>query len=778
MENKNIRQQSSPKDEVINLTDLIKIFTRNWKWFVLSVFFFLGIGALYILIKNPVYIVNGLVLLREDEKKTSSPMSMISGLSDLGSMMGSKNIDNEVVIFNTRRIMKQSILDLGYQASMTINKGLKTINPYPDYPFLLKVDSLQLDTMKTITFKISPQKDGSYKVKGKYHKTKFDSTISHFPATIKTPGNVDVYIERNPLVIEEKPQKVEFTIYNPNRLAIELNKDIFAGATSKKTTIIRLSTETDNVKWAQDLLNQIITNFNRDAIEDKNLTASLTSSFVDERLGLIKKELDEIELTGEKYKQENGLTDISSEAKLFLEQMSESEKIRIETQIQLNMIEYIAEYVQNPKYKNNLIPSIGIEDKGLLAVIVSYNEMLAEKNRLESASTEANPALQLLNAQLVSVRQNILGNIGNISQSMEIILKDLKRQDQIANNRIKNIPRQEREYIDIVRQQEIKSKLYSFLLQKKEETSLNLASMTPKARIIDEPMPGILPIAPKKMTIGVIFLFLGIAIPFAFFYLRKILKTEIETKEELESLSSVEVIGEICRNNKQERVVVKPHETSPSVELFRLLRTNLSFLQKTPQEKIIMLTSTISGEGKTFVSINLALSFALIEKKILVVGLDIRNPRLGDYLKIPSGKGVTNYLIDTDLSVADIVQQSDLHPNLDIIQAGPIPPNPNELLMNHRMNEFFSEIRDLYDYIILDTAPVGLVSDTFLLNKFADINLYVVRIGVAKKESVRYMNSIKESKKLKNLYAVANDIDLKEKNGGYGYGYGHNVSKT
>ena len=772
MEGRNIQQQSGSKDELINLANLIKIFTKNWKWFALSLFLFLGAGALYLLMKNSVYEVDALVLLREDEKRSSSPMAMMSGLSDLGNMMGSKNIDNEVVIFNTRRIMKKSILDLGYHVSMTVREGLRDVNPYPDYPFLVKVDSSQLDTMKTISVEILPQKDGSYKIKGKSDKTKFKTVIDKFPAIIKTPGGVDVFIDQNPLILIKEPTVVKLKIQNPNSLAIGLNKTVSSRSTSKKTTIVKLSTETENVKWAQDLLNQIIENFNKDAVDDKNLIASLTSKFVDERLELIKEELDDIELVGEKYKQDNRLTDISSEAKLFLEQMSESEKMRIETQIQLNMIEYIAEYVQSTENKNNLIPTIGIEDKGLIAVIVSYNEMLAERNRLESTSTESNPALQLLNAQLVSLRQNILGNIGNISQSMQIMLKDLKKQDQVANNRIKSIPRQEREFIEIMRQQEIKSTLYSFLLQKKEETNLNLASTTPKARIIDEPMPGLLPIAPKKMTIGLIFLLLGIAVPFVFFYLKKTLKTEIETKEELDILSKVEVIGEICKGDKNEKIVVKPHETSPSVELFRLLRTNVSFLQTSPSNKVIMLTSTVSGEGKTFVSINLALSFALTDKKVLVIGLDIRNPRLGDYLKMPSGKGVTNYLTDQELSISDIIQHSDIHPNLDIMQAGPIPPNPNELLMSSRLDKLFSEARKIYDYIIVDTAPVGMVSDTFLLNKFSDINLYVVRVGVAKKESIKYMNSISDNGKLKNLYAVANDIDLKEKNGGYGYGYG------
>lgn len=771
MENKNFRNNSNNNDEFINLTDLIKIFTKNWKWFVLSIFFFLGVGVLYLLMKNPVYTVDALALLKEDEKKSSAgAMSMMANIGDLGSMMGSKNIDNEVVIFNTRRIMKQSILDLGLHVTTYAHKGLRKVNTYPETPFEIKVNPAQIDTIGgSIQLTLSKQKNGGYKVKGKYKKEKFNSEISSLPAIINTPV-MDIKIDKG--VELDKVKKFEIVIQNPNVLAVMLQKEVSAGATSKKTTVISLSTKTDNIQWGKDLLNKLIENFNLDAITDKNQNASLTLQFVNDRIDLVEKEIVEVEKKVEQYKTQNKLVDLSTETKLYLTQMTEYNAKAIETATQLRMIQYIEEYVKDPKNKSKLIPTIGIEDKGLIAIIAKYNEMLTEQIALERSSTIANPAFSLMEEQLSSLRQNILANIDNLSQSMQIVVKELEKQDMLAGGKVQKVPSQERAFIEIVRQQGIQNTIYTFLLQKREETSLSLASATPKARIIDEPMQGIKPIAPRKMIVGLIFLFLGVVVPFAFFYLRKLLKTEIESKEELEALSDVEVIGEICRDDRKNKVVVQPHDTSASVELFRLLRTNLSFIQKSPSDKVLLLTSTVSGEGKTFISINLAMSFALTDKKVLVVGLDIRNPRLGDYIDIPTGKGVTNYLIDSNLKISDIVQRSGLHANLDIIQAGPVPPNPNELLMSPRMETFFSKVREKYDYIIVDTAPVGLVSDTFLLNRFADVSLYVSRIGVAKKDSVKYMNSIKEKGKLRNLYVVANDVDLKEKNGGYGYGYG------
>ncbi|MDR2626644.1 MAG: hypothetical protein LBC40_01255, partial [Dysgonamonadaceae bacterium] len=584
--------------EIIIIKELLDIAFKNWKWFALSIFLFAGIGVIYLMTKNPIYAVDALVLLKEDDKKSGASSSMMSvmasGLNDFGSWMGSKNIDNEVVVFSTRRIMKQSIMDLNMHVALEIHDKLKKVNPYPNPPFNITVDSLQVDTIGFLEFTMKPAKNGEYKIKGKYYgvtdETKFSTTVSSFPSTIKTPS-IDVHIEKNPLVDDgENPKIIDVKIFNPNTLAILLNKEITVEATSKKTTIIRLSTQTDNIKWAQDLLSRLIETFNKDAIEDKNMIARLTSKFVNERLFTIEEELSSVEKQAEWYKQTNNLTDISSEAKLFLEQIGSYDKARIEAQIQLNMIQYIKDYVKDAKNQRSLIPSIGIKDENLIMVIAKYNEMLAERNRLESTSTTSNPALQLMNVQLVSLRQNILGNIDNVVQSMEIMLNDIKQQDLLTNSKIRAIPRQEREYIEILRQQEIKASLYSFLLQKREETNLNMASTTPKAKIIDDPMPGLLPIAPKKMLILLAFLCLGMGVPFIYFYLGKLLKPEIHSTEELKSLSDVEIIGEICKNTTGEKIVVQPGKSNPSIELFRLLRTNLLFALDESDKKVILLT--------------------------------------------------------------------------------------------------------------------------------------------------------------------------------------------
>jgi len=784
MDNKSIVNKQKSQDNSINLQELVSILVKNWKVFFVCAGMSLGIGILYLSTKSTIYSVDALILLKEDDGQSFgiSPASVLSGASDLTSLMNSKNVDNEITVLNTRKIMKQCILDLNLHVVCETKNKLKTVNLYPNCPFDITVDNLKVDTLKQkLKFSINPLGNGQYKILGKCNKTKFESVISQFPDTIKTPS-IDVFIDKKNTAgseIEVKEKKINVKILNPNVLAVLRNQQMSIGTTNKKTSIIRLATATSNIKLSQDLIYRLIETFNEYAIEDKNLIARKTYEFVEERLEKITNELASVEKQAEKYKQDNNLTDISSEAKLFLGQTGEYEKRRTETLIQLNMIQYIGEYVKNSENKEKLIPSIGIEDKGLLTTITKYNETLLERNRLEKSSSGSNPALVLMNSQLASMRDNISANIGNISKSLEITLRDIKNQDVRTNSRIRAVPRQEREFLEIKRQQEVKQSIYSFLLQRREETDLNLAVNIPKAKIIDEPMPGIKAISPKKLTTLVMMLFLGMGIPFLWFYFKKFLNSKIENRDEIEGLVNAEIVGEICQINTNERIVVKPNETSTVVELFRLLRTNLMFTLENTSQKVILLTSSVSGEGKSFISINLALSLAHTEKKVLLVGLDIRSPKLGDYIHVPKIKGITNYLTEAELTHQELIQPSNVYPCLDVVQAGPIPPNPNELLLRKRLDELFVTFRQQYDYIIVDTAPVGVVSDTLLLNRLADVCLYVFRIGYADRNAISLLNSISESKKLKNIYAIVNGVDLKLKNSVYGkYGQYGNAKKS
>lgn len=772
MENKNTSRKIEKKD-TFDLKQIVELVLKNKKWFILSVGVCLIAGVFYLLVKNPVYYVDASILLKEEDSKSKSgAMSALSGLADLGSMMGSRNVDNEVGVLQTRMILKQSLMDLNMHVVCETKKGLRTIDVYPDFPFNITVNSIQVDTIKrAIEFKMKPLSGNQYQVKGEYDSEKFETVITKFPAIVKTPS-IDVYISQNPDLKPKKDQSFKVTISNPNVMTNKLSKIINIGATSKKTSIINLGLEADNVKKAQDLLTKLIERFNKEALNDKNQEARNTANFVDGRLIVIADELEKAEVELEEYKRKNNLIDIWVETKIILEQKSKTQLQQNEFQIQLGIVEYLEDFLKDNKNINKTIPSVGIEDKSLLGIIVKYNELLMEKNRIESSSSENNPSLSVMNLQLTSMRQNILTNVKNVKESLKVAIADIKTEGNTMDDRMKLMPQQEKELVEIYRQKGIKEELFIFLLKKKEEANLSLATTAPKAKTIDVPMPSIKPVSPKKLTSLAIAFVLGLGIPFVILYLLKTLNTKIDSKEELERLCVAEVIGEISQSKSKKHIVVKKDSTSPEVELFRLLRANIFFKIRGTDKKVIMITSTIAGEGKTFIGTNLALSIALTGKKVLLAGLDIRKPRLAEYLGVPKVQGITDYLSETGYTPISIVHKSEIHPNLDILQAGTIPPNPNELLMEEKLDDLFDYYRTIYDYILIDTAPVGIVSDTFLLDRIADITLYVNRIGYVYKESVKNINAIIEKNSLKNLYVVANGINLGEKNGGYGYGYG------
>ena len=770
--NLKVKQGTLIKKEEFNVEEIIAMVIKNWKWFLLSTFLFISVGVLYILMKSPVYYVDAAILLREDDDKSRSAvaMSMAAGIADFGAMIGSTNVDNEVGVLNTRMMMKDVVCQLGLNIICTTKKGLKTIDMYPKSPYIISVDSAQVDTIGgTIKFEIKPIQHNQYEISGKYKSEKFKTVISGFPAIIKTPA-IDVKINKSPIYdLEEEDQRVKVTIHNTNAMAHDLGQEIKIGATSKKTSIISLALNSANVKKAKDIINTIISSYNMEAIKDKNKEALNTAAFVDERLAAIALELDSAEKSLEYYKRDNNFTYLASETKFFFQQMSEVEAKCVEAQIQINMVQFIEDYVRDEKNQDKMIPSVGVEDQGLQAIIMSYNNLLIEKNTLENASTVTNPSLLTINTQLATMRENIISTIKNVKGSLNVMYRDLTGQDKLMNSRMETIPRLEREYIQIARQKGIKERLYLYLLQKKEETNLSLASTAPKVKTIDIPMPGIKPIAPKKKIIIAAMIVLGLACPFTFFYLKQQLKTSIESKEELEKYCDVEIIGGIYESKNKKHVVVTKDSSSPEVELFRLLRANVLFKIKGSDKKVILITSTVAGEGKTFISVNLALSMAFAGKKVLLAGLDIRRPRLAECLNLPKINGISNYLAGEDISPDDLIQKSGFHPNLEIVLAGPVPPNPNELLLEDGLDELFSYYRTKYDYIIVDTAPIGIVSDTFLLDRIADMTLYISRIGFVYKDSVKNINAIVEKNSLRNLYVVANGID--QERGGYKYGY-------
>jgi len=568
------------------------------------------------------------------------------------------------------------------------------------------------------------------------------------------------YVSRNTqpdAEYKQTPYTFTATITNPKSLARSLSASLQVTPSAKQSSVLTLSIQSEMKQKGRDFLQQLVNFYNEDATDDKNMVAHNTAVFIDERIKEISVELGLVEKEVEDFRQEKQITDISAEAQLYLGQTGENEQKRVDIETQLNLTRFVEDFIGRPANARKLIPNLGVSDAGLVSVINEYNQLLLMKERLESSSSDSNPALIQIKQQVSGMRQSIQASLANVRHASEIALRDLNRQNTITNARIQDIPAVERQYKDIMRQQEVKNNLFVFLLQKREETALTQAAVAPKAKIVSEPDTSERPVAPKRSVILLAFFLVGCVLPVGGIFVRDMFHTTIEGLDDLAPLLETSL-------------VVKANDDSAPVELFRTLRNNLLFMLNEPSKQVIMVTSTVPGEGKTFISINLARSLSLIDKKVLLIGGDIRNPRLSHDLGISKNKsGLSTYLagIETDLSLLEDV----LFPNFHIMQAGPVPPNPNELLSKQTLDELFVKLRRSYDYIVIDSAPVGVVSDSFMLNRVADLTLYVMRENLTQKDTVNFVNSVRSDNRLNGITVVLNATTPQGKYGSYKYGY-------
>ena len=541
--------------------------------------------------------------------------------------------------------------------------------------------------------------------------------------------------------------------------------------------VIDLTLRTSNVQKGQDILNTLTALYNQDASEQNNMSANNTARFIDTRLRLLVDELSDVEKQVESYKQANNLTDIDEDAKVYLTKNNVYDQQQIELEMQQHLVKYVEDFIHNPANQYALIPNLGLTDVGLVGIIQKYNELIIGRDRIATGSSDKNPALITLNQQISSTRKAIQNSIVIGRKGLQITDKDLTNQNELMQSKIKSIPRKEREMLEIKRQQQVKASLYLFLLQKREEASLNMAVTVPKGRTLNTPDDAT-PVGPHRSMIIVIFLVIGLLIPAIIIYILDLINTSIRSREDVEKKSGIPVITELGHNDNDSIIIDNATNANPNSELFRLMRTKLQFTLDSPKEKVILITSTMSGEGKTFVSLNLALMLSLADKKVLLMGMDLRKPQLAKHLGIQKTDGITAYLSGQITNYKSMLYKPAEYPSLHVLPAGVIPPNPTELIMKDRFDQLIAELKDQYDYIIIDTAPVGAVSDTFLIDRVADLTLYVCRAGYTDIRNLDFVNRINHEKSLKRIFFVVNDVNLEanrysyHRKYGYGYGYG------
>ena len=775
-------QEIQSEEQSFNFTLFLLECLSNWKWFVLSLVVVLGISVFFIMKQVPTYKVDSMILVIDKWSKSKGDVLSQS----LGIESGANDIATEIEIMRSRKILHKVVNDLDLYVSYSSKGRLRNTPLYRNTPFIVKPDSTtdinQLST--SIDMKIAPQnQEGIYEITAQYYVAEAQEekelvfTTQTFPFTVYLPMGGTFIIEQ---VAGYEPIEKELlvAIRNPmNVVRYSIAPNLSLNQFQKLTLLISASYKTPIPQMGIDIINRIVHYYNEEGITEKNLSATNTENFINERLVAIQQELSMVEQEVERYRTKRGLTDLSSEAEMYLERTGQSDMERSKLDVQLSLIKYIEEFISDPNNTFAPIPTLKIEKAELSSIINEYNKIVAERERLLNTSSESNPAIKVLSQNILAQKSIVLQAIASTRKSIELSQKDLDRVEEEAALKIRNMPQYERELTDIMRQQRIKENLFVFLLEKREENALTQTLAVGDARIIDPPVASMAPVAPQKGKILFVAFLLALIIPGGIILLKRMMFPSFHDKTELEELTQIPILAELPHCEEDEFFVVKEHSNDAKSELFRLLRNNIQFVLASPEKKVVMVTSSVSKEGKTFISSNLAISFALTGKKTIIVGLDIRRPMAALHFDVGNKMGIVNYLSQQDCNLDNLIKPTQFQ-NLDILPGGPIPPNPNELLLRPQLDELFAQLRQRYDYIIVDSAPVGLVSDSFLINRVVDVNVFVTRAKYTSRNHIKLINDYLNNHMLSSLYLCINDVDMTSRTYSYrryGYGYGSKV---
>lgn len=758
-----------------------------WKWFVVSVVVCVACAFVYLRHATPVYRIQASVMINDNKK--GSFQNQMMAIQDFGFMGTTASIDNEIEVLRSKSMIKRAVLDKEFYKVYSIKGRVMGRVIYGKYPVNLSISQEDLDNMQRgITLEITqPDDSTSYMVTYEYEDLygevyEYKKKVSALPYVIESPVG-QLILSKGEADYLTPDQTLYISVVPPIRMAKSFLSNLSIEPTSKTTSVAYISLLDVNKARGVDFVNSLVAAYNRENNNDKNIVALKTAEFIEERLNKVEDELNATENAMAEFKRSSGLTNLTGDAQKVLEGNSEYEKKRVEINTQLNLVTYLREYVNDPKNKLQAIPvNVGLKETSLVTSINKYNEGVIERNRLLRTASESNPAVLDLTVSLDLMAQAVKTSVESLYESLTIQKRDVEKEANKYESKIGNAPTQEKVLEEYKRQQEVKAGLYLMLLQKREENSIALAATADNAKIIDAALANDLPVAPKKSMILLVALVLGCAIPVAVIYLMEILRYKIEGRNDLEKLTTVPILGDVSVDHNlkkgQRGIAVRENENNMMTETFRSIRTNLQFLLNGPEKKVIQFTSTTSGEGKTFVSSNLAMSLALLGKKVILLGLDIRKPRLAEMFGFADRtKGITTYLAgdaeDKDLLYRQIIP-SGINANLDILPAGIVPPNPAELLSKENLDKAIEILKKKYDYILLDTAPVGLVTDTLIISRVSDACIYVCRADYTPKNDINMLNTLYAENKLPNLGLVLNGVDMTKRKYGYYYGYGSN----
>ena len=767
-------------EEQVNIQELLFRYLIHWPWFVISIIICIACAWGYLRQTTPIYNISATVLIKDEKKGGGASMSSdLEKMGLEGFVSSSSNVDNEIEVLRSKSLAREVVNNLGLFVTYMDEDEFPSKELYHTSPVLVSLTHQEADKLPgRMEINMILQPTGALGVQITVGEKEYQKQFDKLPAVFPTDEGTVAFFANNDTLSAVRPENITKErhitafINRPFSVLKEYVNSLSIAPTSKTTSVVVISLENTNTRRGRDYINKLLEMYNINANNDKNEVAQKTAEFIDERIGIISKELGSTEQDLENFKRSAGITDLSSEAQIALTGNAEYEKKRVENQTQINLVIDLQRYMKGNEYE--VLPSnIGLQDAASAGAIDRYNQMLVERKRLLRTSTENNPTIINLDTSIRAMRTNVQATLDATLKGLQITKEDLAREASRYSRRINDAPTQERQFVSIARQQEIKSGLYLMLLQKREENAITLAATANNAKIIDEALADDNPISPKKTIVYLAALVLGVGLPVGVIYLIGLTKFKIEGRADVEKLTSLPVVGDIpLADEKTGSIAVFENQNNLMSETFRNVRTNLQFMLENGKN-VILVTSTISGEGKSFISANLAISLSLLGKKVVIVGLDIRKPGLNKVFNIPKKEhGITQYLTNTTANLMDFVQPSDINKNLFILPGGTVPPNPTELLARGGLEKAIETLKANFDYVILDTAPVGMVTDTLLIGRVADLSVYVCRADYTHKAEFTLINELAENNKLPNLCIAINGLDLNSRKYGYYYGYG------
>lgn len=768
-----------------NLAALWKIVVLHWYWIVLSTIVALGAAFSYLKYTRPVYASNMKILVKDEDSRSRMYRGGQLALESMGVISNSNGFDNELEILTSSNISQRVIKSLKLYVSYELDGRLRNHELYKNNPYIVDMPENQLvDLHSLVQLKIDRQGDGVH-VAGEIYVPRskepilFERSVKELPGSFNTPVGT-ITLQRNPGVGAELPKQTMYATIMPLEYAAKAyGSRLSVSASSKTTTVAVLNYLDTQPERAIDYLNELFRSYNEDANEDKNEVALKTEEFLKNRISAIREELDATESNLESYKKKNELINLTNDASNALNKLTEYQKEQVELETQLNLVTALLDYVDDPRNAFNVVPSnLGLKDADMSNLLNKYNDYVLQRNRLLKSSSPENPYVKRLTAQLEEMWPTIRLSLKSVRENILTQKRSAEDQYNLFSRRVGEAPTQERSLNNIIRQQEIKVELYLMLLQKREENYISLNSTAAKARVIDDPR-STGQVSPKTKVILLGALVLGLCFPVGLIYLLGLLRYRIEGREDVEMLTKIPVLADIPLAPKsldgELSLAVRENSNDMMEEAFRGLRTNLRFVLS-EKENVIACTSCIPGEGKTFISTNLAMSLALLGKRVIIVGLDIRKPRLVKLFGLSSDhRGITTFLSSDSGDFQDLDKQihhAVLNPNLDVLPAGVIPPNPGELISREQLDHAIALLREHYDYVIVDTPPVGLVSDTLSAARVADMTIMVCRADYSPRNNFQLINALHHDNKMPKITLVLNGIDLKKRKYGYYYGYG------